>query len=148
MSFWELPNEDKTAEEVDRFLTKQLPRLIAASGSRLTELKSPSFESLGGGSTENSAELKLTEKLNAPYAIRAIVYTMNRTHGVSPLILFKFYVKGEPVWKIRQELYINHDSFPKMKKSALCQFAEAWNTTQEELDWSEEDRIDLRKYDD
>lgn len=146
MSFWELPNEEKTAEKVDEFLKKQLPRLAAAAGSSLTDLKSPSFSAIGG-STDNGIELKMTEKLNAPYAIKAIVYTMNRTYGVSPQILFKTYIEHEAVWKIRNDLYINHDSYPRMKRAALCQFAEAWVTTQDELRWADEDKVDLRVYD-
>lgn len=148
MSFWKLPNEEKTAANVNKFLKKQLPRLALRSGVKLTAISSPSLDSIGGGSYENGNENKVINGLSAAEALEAIIYTMNCTFGNSPKILFMYYVAKEPVWKIRNELYIDHDSFSRLKRAALCQFAEVWNHTQEKLDWDEEDRQDLRKFDD
>lgn len=147
MSFWKLPNEDKTARNVNEFLNEQLQRLALQSGKKLTSLKSPSFDSIGGGGFSNSNENKMVVALNAQQALDAIIYTMECTYGNSPKILYMYYVQKAPVWKIRSKLYIDHDSFPKAKKRALCQFAEVWNATQDKLNWAEEDRQDLRIFD-
>lgn len=79
-------------------------------------------------------------------ALQAIRYTMERTYGISPQLLIKYYIKEESVVKIRRDLLIDHNMFPKLKKNALCQFADCWEQTQNKYDWHDRDRIDLRVF--
>lgn len=146
MSFFKTPNFEKTAENVDTFLKTQISKLSMLTG---IDIASPRFDSMpNGGSAKNGTEQKYTRALQAKEALEAIRYTMNMTTGVSPQILLRYYVKHEPVSKINRDCLIDHNSFSKLKKVALNQFAECWLITLEAFDFDEEDMIDLRIYDD
>lgn len=143
MSFWSLPDEEKTADNVDDFLNRQIPRLAMQAGVSLTSLSSPQLTSAPAhGSSLNNTENKLQKGLNAIEVLQGIRYTMNQTHGIYSELLIQYYFQNKPVWEIRNNLLINHDAFPKFKRDALCRFAECWQNTQDKYDWDE--RIDLR----
>lgn len=144
MKLWTLPDSEKTAKRVNWFLTTYLTRLSLLAGEKLIDISSPSFNSLPSGSSENSVEQKMQRGLEAMEALKAIKEAMLCTMGHYPDLLIKFYFEHEPVWQIRQELFIDHNSFRKHKAIALNQFADAWETIQEKYNF--EDKIDLHVY--
>lgn len=147
MSFWILPDEEETAANVDAFLRGQIKRLERQAGMKLINLSSPQIPGMPTSSTSsNRQEERLQRGLNAMEALQAIRYTMERTYGISPQLLIKYYIKEESVVKIRRDLLIDHNMFPKLKKNALCQFADCWEQTQNKYDWHDRDRIDLRVF--
>lgn len=147
MSFWNLSDTDKTADNVDAFLKGQIPRLARQAGVDLTTLSSPqlSFAS-AHANARNHTEENMYRGLNAMEALEAIRYTMDKTNGISPHLLIYLYIKEMPVWQIRQKLFIDHDSFRDYKKAALCQFADCWDGTQDVYKWESSERIDLHVY--
>lgn len=147
MSLWKMPDSVETADNVDAFLKGQITRLAMQAGVSLINLSSPKFDSVSfHGSATNGTESKMQHGLEAMEALQAIRYTMDQTYGISPQILIKYYIKQERTWKIRQELFINHDSFPKLKQKALCEFADCWVRTLDKFEWEKEDRIDLHVF--
>lgn len=147
MQLWKLPKAEETAQEVDRFLRVQVKRLSRLAGVDLTMLSSPQFSQSnvghGGG---NGTEAKMMRGLEAMEALQAIRYAMKLTGRFNEKLLTKLYIEELPVWRIRQDLYINHDSFRKVKRRALLEFADAWESVQDKYNWDDEDRIDLRVY--
>lgn len=147
MSLWKMPDPVETADNVDAFLKGQITRLAMQAGVSLINLSSPKFDSVPShGSATNRTESKIQHGLEAMEALQAIRYTMDKTYGISPQILIKYYIKQERTWKIRQELFIDHDSFPKLKQKALCEFADCWVRTLDKFEWEKEDRIDLHVF--
>lgn len=148
MSFWDLPNFEKTAKKTDLFLCKQCERLALRAGIRLTDLSSPQLSFAPAHSNAvNHTENNLQHGLEAIEALQAIRYTMDRTAGISPQILTAIYLKHDYAWHIEQKYCINHNSYPRLRKTALNQFAECWEMTQDVYDWEEEDRVHLQVYD-
>lgn len=147
MQLWKLPKAEETAQEVDRFLRVQVKRLSRLAGVDLTMLSSPQFSQAsvghGGG---NGTEAKMMRGLEAMEALQAIRYAMKLTGRFNEELLTKLYIEELPVWRIRQDLYINHDSFRKVKRRALLEFADAWKSVQDKYNWDDEDRIDLHVY--
>lgn len=146
MSFWSLPDTEETAANVDAFLRGQISRLARTAGVDLVNLSSPAMSVAPAHSCENNQEKKMQKGLNAIEALQAIRYTMNQTYGISPQLLIKYYILQEPVWKIRKELLIDHNMFPKLKNIALNQFADCWEQTQDKYDWDDRERVDLRVF--
>ncbi|WP_301049752.1 ArpU family phage packaging/lysis transcriptional regulator [Lactobacillus intestinalis] len=147
MSLWKMPDPVETADNVDAFLKGQITRLAMQAGVSLVNLSSPKFNSLpSSGTAINGTENKIQHGLEAMEALQAIRYTMDQTYGISPQILIKYYIKQERTWKIRQELFIDHDSFPKLKQKALCEFADCWVRTLDKFEWEKDDRIDLHVF--
>lgn len=147
MSFWDLPDKDETAANVDAFLKGQINRLARQAGCKLNDIASPDFSNPSvTRSRSNNVEEKMYKGLHAIEALQAIRYTMDKTYGLSPQILVKYYIQHEPVHAINRELLIDHDSFRKLKAKALCEFADCWNSTQEVFDWDDEDKLDLQVY--
>lgn len=147
VSFWILPDEEETAANVDAFLRAQLKRLERQAGMKLVNLSSPQISGMPTSrSSSNHQEEKMGKGLDAMEALQAIRYTMERTYGISPQLLVKFYIKGESVVKIRHDLLIDHNAFPKLKKKALVEFADCWLQTQNKYNWSDRERIDLRVF--
>lgn len=149
MSFWDLPNFEKTAKMTDRFLSSQCERLAMRAGVRLTDLSSPQLSLAPAHSNAvNHQEENLQRGLQAIEALQAIRYTMDKTHGVSPQILISVYLKHDYAWHIQQKYRINHNAYPELKKVALNQFADCWEKTMEVYKWAEQDRVHLQIYDD
>lgn len=146
MGLWELPDDQETAKKVDWFLKSFLKRLSLRTGHSLTDIASPSFDSAPSHSSRNGVERKMQKNLEALEALKAIKEAMLRTSGFYPKLLIKFYLKRDPVWKIRDELLIDHDSFREYKEIALNQFADIWEAIQEKYDF--DDKIDLHVYPD
>lgn len=147
MSFWDLPDKDETAANVDAFLKGQINRLARQAGCKLTDIASPDFSNPSvTRSRSNNVEEKIYKGLHAIEALQAIRYTMDKTYGLSPQILIKYYIQHKPVHAINRELLIDHDSFRKLKTKALCEFADCWNSTQEVFEWDDEDKLDLQVY--
>lgn len=146
MGFWSLPNEKETAANVDAFLRGQIKRLAMRAGVNLTDLSSLQLSQAPAHSSKNSVEEKMQTGLIAIEMLQAIRYTMEQTYGISPQLLVQYYILQYPVWKIRNNLLIDHDSFRDYKQTALNQFAECWVNTQDKYEWDDDQRIDLRVY--
>ena len=85
MSFWDLPDKDETAANVDAFLKGQIYRLARQAGCKLTDIASPDFSNPSvTRSRSNNVEAKMYKGLQAIEALQAIRYTMDKTYGLSP----------------------------------------------------------------
>lgn len=148
MSFWDLPNFEKTADRTDAFLRAQCTRLALRAGVRLIDISSPQLSFAPAHSNAvNHTENNLQNGLEAIEALQAIRYTMDRTVGISPRILIAIYLKHDYAWHIEQEYCINHNAYPRLRKAALNQFADCWEKTQDVYGWAQEDRVHLHVYD-
>lgn len=78
--------------------------------------------------------------------LKAIKYAIDHTSGVSPQILFEFYVLHKKVWEINRDCNMNHNQFGDFKNVALNQFAECWISAQDKYFPDEADRFDLQIY--
>lgn len=146
MSLWKLPKKEATARETDKFLRVQVKRLARLAGVDLTRLSSPQFSQAPVHGSGNGAEIKMVRGLEAMEALQAIKYTMKLTGGFNEKLLTELYIQELPVWKIRQNLLIDHDSFRIVKQSALLEFADCWESVQDRYKWDYKDRVDLHIY--
>ncbi|MBC6360558.1 ArpU family phage packaging/lysis transcriptional regulator [Lactobacillus apis] len=145
MSLFTEPNVEKTAENVNKFLYRQLKWLSLQAGVSLTspQLSDVPIHGNGINNTENSMERRLT----ALEGLKAIRYTMTQTHGLSPQLLISKYIERKKEWQVQQDIHISHNIYPKYKELALCEFANAWVITWDKFGFDEEDRIELRIFD-
>lgn len=140
VGLFDIPDEERTANNVDMFLKKQLWRLTMMAGCHLEDIATHDFD-FSPSYSKSSPEIYKAFK-----ALKAIVETINHTLGISPKLLIKFYILQEPVWQITKELLLNHDNFREYKRNALNQFAYGWIHTQDRYCFDVVDRIDLLVY--
>lgn len=144
MFLFDLPDEVLTAENVDDFLSSQINRMERLSG---VSLSSPQLSLAPAHSSGvNSQEKMMERRLAAFDVLKAIKYAIDHTSGVSPQILFEFYVLHKKVWEINRDCNMNHNQFGDFKNVALNQFAECWISAQDKYFPDEADRFDLQIY--
>lgn len=146
MSLWKLPKKEATARETDKFLRLQVKRLARLAGVDLTRLSSPQFSQAPAHGSGNGTEIKMMRGLEAMEALQAIKYAMTLTGKFNDTLLTELYIEELPVWKIRQNLLIDHDSFRTVKQRALLEFADCWESVQNKYKWDDKDRVDLHIY--
>lgn len=141
VSFWDLPDIDKTAEETEKFLLKYPDLLEMRAGRKVTDLSSPLMDITGVHSHgRNNQEENTVRGAEALEHLEAIRETIDKLPLVSKEILYYRYLKHEPVHKVRnQRIYMDHNSYTAAKKTALNQFADIWEITQEKYGWDEDD---------
>lgn len=141
VSFWDLPDIDKTAEETEKFLLKYPDLLEMRAGRKVTDLSSPLMDITGVHSRgRNNQEENTVRGAEALEHLEAIRETIDKLPLVSKELLYYRYLKHEPVQKVRnQRIYMDHNSYTVAKKTALNQFADIWEITQEKYGWDEDD---------
>lgn len=122
-------DEKATCRNVHNFFKYQLENIVLMSGHRMTDLQSPSFDSIPSGSHVNSAELKVVNGLDAQNVVKSVYDALHHIDDLSYTILTGIYLKYERWVDIQPYVGREHTSFGKYKNRALVAFAysfEAW----------------------
>ena len=112
-------------------LNKQFKRLRLQAGINLS---SPHLleDSIHGNGVNNNENTMMC-KLEALKALQVFRYTMIKTQGISLHLLISKYLDLNFDSQVQELIHIGHDAYPKCRELAQCEFAERWETTQEQF---------------
>lgn len=121
-------DEEETRNNVSKFLTKDLERLLLMSGHELTDLKSPQLSNAPGHSTgSNPIEDTIVRGINAGAIIQAIMDTIYHCPHDSKEILLGLYINKESWIKTQARLYCEHNKLAYTRRKALYDFADGFD---------------------
>lgn len=144
LSLFDMPDFGATANRVNRFLSVQLPRLALRSGRHLADLSSPQLSlAPGSGSHGNNAENIIVNSMEADAVINAISYCIMSMPGTSKQILTKKYLDQLSDWKVQQKMGYSERQYFRLKRQALNDFADGYDSAQVRFCISEDNLIDL-----
>ncbi|QNQ81524.1 hypothetical protein FP432_04120 [Lactobacillus sp. PV034] len=123
---------NKTANRVDKFLKKDLEKLILMSGRSLTDLSSPVLsEAPSHRNGVNSQEAAIIRGLDAAREVQAIHHTIVNLPETSRTILIGLYIKHESWTLVQQRIYREHTQLSILRRQALIQFADSFDYYQQ-----------------
>ncbi|GKT04416.1 hypothetical protein OKN36_19520 [Furfurilactobacillus sp. OKN36] len=121
-------NEDAVIKAAKKELNK-CGRLMRQAGKRMSELKSPVFDSQPKSpSVTNHTEERMVRRIDAEEELRDILLAINLCDNLSKNILFSLYVDpSEPNdTDVMTELGLSERPYYRYKRRALYRFAEGF----------------------
>lgn len=141
-------NYSATANNVDRFLSKQLPRLLRRCGHDLIDLSSPKLSWAPSHSTgHNYAETSIVSALSIEQVIKAIyksIYSCSKLHKTVLIDNYVYCYDQEQI--IRMLPYEKSQYYNRIKPDSLLEFADAYDYYQQQCDVDDDNLVDLRVY--
>lgn len=138
-------NRKETLDNVSDFFKKDYERLLLMSGSRLTDLSSPTLSSAPSGSSAgNSNESKLVDGISARDIVEAVEDTINHCSYNSEIILHELFIKKRSWSEVQSMVYSEHYKFSYLRRQAMFEFADGFSYWQKVHHC--EPKIDLHSY--
>ena len=120
-------DEKKTIDNVKNYFKKEFPRLKARSHMNLTNIQSPSFDSVGsGGSFRNHQEDKIVQSIWTKEYVKATYQIIENCPRKYMLILKHHYLYEETNEQTMDKIGLESTAYNDSKNKALLYFADAF----------------------
>ena len=127
--FKELDNQE-TVKRVAGFFAKDYERLFLLSGSRLTDISSPTLSQAPSHTSGNHAEQKLIQGITAEALIDAVTDAINKCSYSSQVILKNLLIRRESWQSVKSKLFCEGHKLSYLRKRACLEFADAFDAAQ------------------
>lgn len=113
-----------TAENVRRFLTKDLDKYLALAGAQRSDLKSPTISGMPKAEpVGNSTEDHFLDVIVADKILDCVKRAIANCTLKSSTIIQMCYLDFSPAWEIENALHCSSSQYKDYKRRALCEFA-------------------------
>lgn len=120
-------NEEETIENVRYYFEHDFPRLVAQSHINLNYIQSPSFDSMGGGtSVRNSQEDKIVGKISAKEYVALTMRLISNFPREYKIIIKNGFINHQDNYTLCDGIGCSTTKLNDLKKKALLYFADAF----------------------
>ena len=127
--FKELDSQE-TVNRVASFFNKDYERLFLLSGSRLTDISSPTLSQAPGHTSGNHAEIALIQGITAGSMIDAVNDAIGKCSYSSQVILKNLLIRRESWQDVKNQLYCEGHKLSYLRKKACLEFADSFDSAQ------------------
>lgn len=120
----------ETVKRVARFFNEDYERLFLLSGSRLTDISSPSLSPAPGHTGGNHNETALIQGITAGAMIDAVNDAIGKCSYSSQVILKNLLIRKESWQDMKNKLYCEGHKLGYLRKRACLEFADAFDAAQ------------------
>ena len=120
----------ETVKRVASFFNKDYERLFLLSGSRLTDISSPSLSPAPGHTGGNHNEAALIQGITAGAMIDAVNDAISKCSYSSQVILKNLLIRKESWQDVKNQLFCEGHKLGYLRKRACLEFADAFDAAQ------------------
>lgn len=120
-------DEKATAQNVSKFLSRTLPKMVRVSGQSLSELRSPSYDGMPKGKGGGDPDARIVRRLYAEQVVRRSIEAMSHCDRDCQKILDLLYLEEYSDTMCYMAIgYSESSYFHDWKPRALLQFADCY----------------------